>query len=58
MNEGTCPLCPPNKRPSAKTLAAISELENGGGFSYSTIDELMAELNADDDDATPEHPAP
>lgn len=57
MNKDTCPLCPPNKRPSAETLAAMAELENGGGFSCSTVDELMAELHADDEE-TPQRPAP
>jgi hypothetical protein len=53
MNEDTCPLCPPNKRPNAETLAAMAELENGGGSRCSTIDELMALLNADDGEEAP-----
>ena len=35
-------------RPNADTLAAIAELESGGGKSFNTIEELMADLDADD----------
>lgn len=34
--------------PDHKTLAAIKELEEDGGKSFSSIDELMADLNSDD----------
>ncbi|MCX8506766.1 MAG: hypothetical protein ORN98_09165 [Alphaproteobacteria bacterium] len=34
-------------RPNADTLAAIAELESGGGKSFNTIEELMADLDAD-----------
>ena len=34
--------------PNAETIAAIEELERGGGKSFDSIEELMAELNADD----------
>ena len=34
--------------PNAETIAAIEELESGGGESASTIEELFAKLNADD----------
>ena len=34
--------------PNAETLAAIEELESGGGESASTVEEFFAKLNADD----------
>jgi hypothetical protein len=34
--------------PNAETIAAIEELERGGGKSFDSIEELMAELNADE----------
>jgi hypothetical protein len=34
--------------PNAETIAAIEELESGGGESAATIEELFAKLNADD----------
>ena len=34
--------------PNAETIAAIEELESGGGETASTIEELFAKLNADD----------
>ena len=34
--------------PNAETIAAIEELERGGGKSFNSIEELMADLNADD----------
>jgi DNA-damage-inducible protein J len=34
--------------PGPKTLAAIKELQEGGGKSFVSVDELMADLNADD----------
>jgi hypothetical protein len=34
--------------PNAETIAAIEELERGGGKSFDSIEELMADLNADD----------
>jgi hypothetical protein len=34
--------------PNAETIAAIEELERGGGKTFSGIEELMADLNADD----------
>ena len=34
--------------PGPKTLAAIKELQEGGGRSFACVDELMADLNADD----------
>ena len=44
-----CPLCKQHSRqPSAKTIAAIRELEAGGGKSCNSVEELMADLNADD----------
>lgn len=34
--------------PNAETKAAIKELEEGRGKSFASVDDLMAELNADD----------
>ena len=34
--------------PNAETVAAMQELERGGGRSFATVEELMADLNADD----------
>jgi hypothetical protein len=34
--------------PNAETIAAIEELEKGGGESFDSIEELMADLNADE----------
>lgn len=34
--------------PNAATVAAMEELERGGGKSFATVEELMADLNAND----------
>lgn len=34
--------------PNAKTAAAMRELESGGGRSFSSVADLMADLNAED----------
>ena len=34
--------------PNAETVAAIRELEEGKGKSFVSVDELLADLNADD----------
>lgn len=34
--------------PGPKTLAAIKELQEGGGKRFASVDELMVDLNADD----------
>lgn len=34
--------------PNKETLAAMDELESGGGKSFSSVAELMADLNAED----------
>jgi len=36
------------KTPNAKTQKAIAELETGKGHRYSTADDLLADLNAQD----------
>jgi DNA-damage-inducible protein J len=36
------------KTPNATTRKAIAELEAGKGKSFTTVDDLMADLNADD----------
>jgi DNA-damage-inducible protein J len=36
------------KVPNAETIAAMQELERGGGKSFATVADLMADLNADD----------
>lgn len=35
--------------PNAETIAAMQELEDGGGKSFSSVAELMADLKSDDD---------
>ena len=34
--------------PNAETIAAMKELEEGGGAVFNSIEELMADLNAED----------
>jgi DNA-damage-inducible protein J len=34
--------------PNAETLEAMAELDRGEGKSFNTVEELMADLNADD----------
>jgi len=34
--------------PNAETIAAMREARKGGGKRFATLDELMADLNADD----------
>ena len=34
--------------PNEETLAAMAELKNGGGKSFTTFEELMVDLHADD----------
>lgn len=41
-------LGPEGHTPNAETIAAFEEYERNGGKSFNSIDELMAELNADD----------
>jgi DNA-damage-inducible protein J len=36
------------KAPKEKTKRAIAELEAGNGVKFSSVDDLMADLNADD----------
>jgi DNA-damage-inducible protein J len=35
-------------QPNEETIAAMKELENGGGRVFDTVEELLADLNADD----------
>jgi DNA-damage-inducible protein J len=36
-------------QPNAETIAAMKELQKGGGSkTYATVDQLMTDLNADD----------
>jgi DNA-damage-inducible protein J len=35
-------------QPNTETIEAMNELKRGGGKSYATVDQLMADLNADD----------
>ena len=44
--DADCPLCPIT--PGPRTLAAIAEAERGGLPSFDSIEELMADLDADD----------
>jgi len=34
--------------PNGETLEAMQEMRNGGGATFHTVEELMADLNADD----------
>jgi DNA-damage-inducible protein J len=43
VNSGGLPFRPAAKTPSAETLAAMMELEDGGGQRFSTTDELFAD---------------
>jgi DNA-damage-inducible protein J len=36
------------KVPNAETRVAMKELENGGGFRANSVEEMMAQLDADD----------
>ncbi len=36
------------KVPNAETIAAMEEARQGGGKSFNSVEELMADLNADD----------
>ncbi len=42
VNSGGLPFQPTVKSPNAKTLAAIAELEAGGGQAFQSTDELFA----------------
>ena len=44
--DSDCPYCPIT--PSPETLAAIAEAERGGLKSFDSIEEFMADLDADD----------
>jgi DNA-damage-inducible protein J len=41
VNSGGLPFQPTAKIPNAETLAAIAELEDGGGETFSTTDDLF-----------------
>lgn len=43
VNSGGLPFQPTAKTPNAETLAAMTELEDGGGELFSTTDELFEE---------------
>lgn len=43
VNTGGLPFQPTAKRPNAETLAAMKELENGGGQSFASTEELFAD---------------
>ena len=45
VNSGGLPFQPTAKRPNTETMAAILELENGGGQRFETTDDLFAEWN-------------
>ncbi|MBM3143568.1 MAG: type II toxin-antitoxin system RelB/DinJ family antitoxin [Chloroflexi bacterium] len=45
-NSGGLPFPPVARKPNAETLAAMMELEDGGGQTFQTTDELFADLNA------------
>jgi DNA-damage-inducible protein J len=39
---------PFDPQPNAETIAAMEELERGEGIRFNTVEEMMADLNADD----------
>jgi len=43
VNSGGLPFRPTAKTPNAETLAAMMELEDGGGESFATTDELFVD---------------
>lgn len=43
VNTGGLPFQPTAKRPNAETLAAMQELEHGGGQSFASTEELFAD---------------
>ena len=43
VNRGGLPFQPAAKKPNAETLAAMIELESGGGQVFQTTDELFAD---------------
>lgn len=45
-----CPLCKIYHTPNETTLAAIRELEEGRGHRVNSVEELMEQLHADDDE--------
>ncbi len=47
---GKLPFQPTVKQPNAETLAAMRELEEGGGERFETVEALLADLYSDDDD--------
>ena len=47
VNTGGLPFQPMTKKPSVETAAALEELESGQGKRFATVDELLADLEAD-----------
>lgn len=47
-----CPICAVmnKKEPNAETLAAIEEIKNGGGKTFSSVEEMLTEINNMTDD--------
>ncbi|RLT45561.1 MAG: type II toxin-antitoxin system RelB/DinJ family antitoxin [Chloroflexi bacterium] len=43
VNTGGLPFQPTAKRPNAETLAAMAEVENGGGQVFASTEELFAD---------------
>ncbi|MBE2221728.1 MAG: type II toxin-antitoxin system RelB/DinJ family antitoxin [Anaerolineae bacterium] len=46
VNSGGLPFQPTAKTPNADTLAAMNELEDGGGKTFSTTDDLFADWDS------------
>lgn len=46
VNSGGLPFQPTAKQPNTETMAAILELENGGGQRFDTTDALFADWNS------------
>lgn len=47
VNVGGLPFQPTAKRPNAETIAALEELESGKGKRFASVDELIADLEAE-----------
>ena len=46
VNSGGLPFQPTAKQPNRETMAAVLELENGGGQRFETADALFADWNS------------
>jgi DNA-damage-inducible protein J len=45
VNMGGLPFRPSSKQPNKETLAAIEEIEKGGGIRYSSVEDMFKDLD-------------